>query len=502
VNRITKKLQAMRKEDSTVEDSTELRGEERYKSGVIPYKKMGYWRPDYEPRDTDIIALFRITPQSGVDPEEAAAAVAGESSTATWTVVWTDRLTAADEYRAKAYRVDQVPGREDQYFAYIAYDIDLFEPGSIPNLTASIIGNVFGFKALKALRLEDMYFPQAYLRTFRGPPTGIVVERERLDKYGRPLLGATTKPKLGLSSRNYGRVVYEALKGGLDFVKDDENINSQPFMKWRDRYLYCMDAVNKAEAATGEVKGHYLNVTAATMDEMIERAEFAKELGSVIIMIDLIVGYTAIHQMSKWAYENDMILHLHRAGHGTYTRQKDHGVNFRVISKWMRMAGVDHLHAGTVVGKLEGDPNMITGYYNTLREPYLHQNLPQGLFFDMHWGSLGKVMPVASGGIHAGQMHQLLHYLGEDVVLQFGGGTIGHPDGIAAGATANRVAVEAMIQARNEGRDYMNEGPDILQEAAKFSPSLKKALDLWKDITFDYESTDTSDYVATETPGM
>ena len=36
-------------------------------------------------------------------------------------------------------------------------------------------------------------------------------------------------------------------------------------------------------------------------------------------------------------------------------------------------------------------------------------------------------MPVASGGIHAGQMHQLIHYLGEDVVLQFGGGTIGHP---------------------------------------------------------------------------
>ena len=53
-----------------------------------------------------------------------------------------------------------------------------------------------------------------------------VVERERLDKFGRPLLGATTKPKLGLSGRNYGRVVYEGLKGGLDFVKDDENINT------------------------------------------------------------------------------------------------------------------------------------------------------------------------------------------------------------------------------------------------------------------------------------
>ncbi len=483
-------------------DGTQGDGRGRYEEGVIPYKEMGYWRPDYEPKPTDIIALFRITPQPGVDPEEAASAVAGESSTATWTVVWTDRLTAADLYRAKAYRVEQVPGTENQHFAYVAYDYDLFEEGSIPNLTASIIGNVFGFKALKALRLEDMYFPPAYLKTFQGPPTGLVAERERLDKYGRPLLGATTKPKLGLSGKNYGRVVYEALKGGLDFVKDDENINSQPFMKWRERFLYCMEAVNKASAATGEVKGHYLNVTASTMEEMIERAEFAKELGSVIIMIDLIVGFTAIHSMAKWAHENDMILHLHRAGHSTYTRQKDHGVNFRVISKWMRMAGVDHIHAGTVVGKLEGDPNMVRGYYDTLREPYLEKNLQNGIFFDMDWASLKKVMPAASGGIHAGQMHQLLHYLGEDVVLQFGGGTIGHPDGIAAGATANRVAVEAMIQARNEGRDYFNEGPEILNEAASWCGPLRKALDLWKDISFEYESTDTADYVPTETPGV
>lgn len=468
---------------------------ERYKAGVMEYRKMGYWDEGYQPKETDIICLFRITPQDGVDPIEAAAAVAGESSTATWTVVWTDRLTACELYRAKAYQVDPVPGAEGQYFAYIAYDLDLFEPGSIANVTASIIGNVFGFKPLKALRLEDMRMPVAYLKTFPGPATGIVVERERLDKYGRPLLGATVKPKLGLSGRNYGRVVYEALKGGLDFTKDDENINSQPFMHWRDRFLYCMEAVARAEAATGEVKGTYLNVTAGTMEEMYERAELAKELGSVIVMIDLVIGYTAIQSMAKWARDNDMILHLHRAGHSTYTRQKNHGVSFRVIAKWMRMAGVDHIHAGTVVGKLEGDPRTIAGIYDILRETHVEKKLENGVFFDQDWASLNRVMPVASGGIHAGQMHQLIHYLGEDVVLQFGGGTIGHPQGIQAGATANRVALEAMIFARNEGRDIMEEGPQILQNAAKSCKPLEAALETWKDVTFDYESTDTPDFV-------
>jgi len=472
---------------------------DRYESGVIPYAKMGYWDANYSIKETDVLALFRITPQPGVDPVEAAAAVAGESSTATWTVVWTDLLTACDVYRAKAYRVDPVPSAADQFFAYIAYECDLFEEGSIPNLTASIIGNVFGFKAVKALRLEDMRIPYAYLKTFQGPATGVIVERERLDKFGRPLLGATVKPKLGLSGKNYGRVVYEGLAGGLDFLKDDENINSQPFMRWRERFLYCMEGINRAAAASGEVKGSYLNVTAATMEEMYTRADYAKEIGSVIIMIDLVIGYTAIQSMGIWARKNDMILHLHRAGNSTYARQKNHGVNFRVICKWMRMSGVDHIHAGTVVGKLEGDPLMVKGFYNTLLENELEINLPQGLFFDMSWASLRKCMPVASGGIHCGQMHQLLYYLGDDVVVQFGGGTIGHPDGIQAGATANRVALEAMVLARNEGRDYVAEGPEILKNIAKICGPLKTALDLWKGITFEYTSTDTADFVETAT---
>jgi len=472
----------------------------RLTAGVSEYSRMGYWQPDYVPQSSDILCAFRITPQPGVDPVEAAAAVAGESSTATWTVVWTDRLTDFRRYQAKAYRCESISGRPGEYLAYIAYDLDLFEEGSIANLTSSIIGNVFGFKALAALRLEDMRIPAIYAKTFQGPAHGIVVERELLSKFGRPLLGATVKPKLGLSARNYGRVVYEALRGGLDFTKDDENINSQPFMRWRERFLYCIEAVERAQARSGEIKGHYMNVTAADMEAMYERAEFAREIGSNIIMIDLTVGYTAMQSMAKWARRSGLILHLHRAGHSTFTRQKTHGVSFRVLAKWCRLLGVDHIHAGTVVGKLEGDPATTKGYYRTLRDDVVEADPRIGLYFDQDWASLPGCMPVASGGIHAGQMHQLLDLLGEDVVLQFGGGTIGHPDGIAAGATANRVALEAMILARNEGRDIVAEGPRILSAAAASCGPLARALDIWKDISFEYTSTDTPDVVATPTP--
>jgi ribulose-bisphosphate carboxylase large chain len=149
---------------------------------------------------------------------------------------------------------------------------------------------------------------------------------------------AATKPKPGLSGRNYGRVIYEGLKGGLDCMKDDENINSQPFMHWRDRFLRVMDGVNKASAAIGEVQGFYLNSTAGTMEAMYERAEFAKELGPVIAMVGLVFGWTAIQSIAKWCRKNDLIMRMHPAGHGTCMRQKNHGVSFRVTAKWLLMA--------------------------------------------------------------------------------------------------------------------------------------------------------------------
>ncbi|MBA0607167.1 hypothetical protein Godav_019510, partial [Gossypium davidsonii] len=127
---------------------------------------------------------------------EARVAVAAESSTGTWTTAWADGLTSLDH---------------------------LFEEGFVINMFTSIVGNVFGFKALRALCLEDLRIPIAYIKTFQGLSHGIQVERDKLNKYGRPLLGCNVKLKLGLSAKNYGRAVYECLRWGLDFTKDDKN---------------------------------------------------------------------------------------------------------------------------------------------------------------------------------------------------------------------------------------------------------------------------------------
>jgi ribulose-bisphosphate carboxylase large chain len=226
-----------------------------------------------------------------------------------------------------------------------------------------------------------------------------------------------------------------------------------------------------------------------------------RQLGSVIVMIDLVIGYTAIQSMAKWARDNDMILHLHRAGHShLYASEAATASVFALSPNGCDWQGSTICMPEPSSESWRGDPATTKGYYNILRETHNPVDLQRGIFFEQDWAGLNKVLPVASGGIHAGQMHQLLTYLGEDCVLQFGGGTIGHPMGIAAGAQANRVALEAMVLARNEGKDIWNEGPDILKNAAKSCKPLEAALETWGEVTFDYTSTDTLDFVPTATP--
>ncbi len=133
------------------------------------------------------------------------------------------------------------------------------------------------------------------------------------------------------------------LRGGLDFTKDDENVNSQPFMRWRDRFLFVGEATYKAQAETGEVKGHYLNATAGTSEGMLFRAEVARDLGVPIIMHDYITGgFTSNTSLAIYCRDHGLLLHIHRAMHAVIDRQKIHGIHFRVLAKCLRGSEPSH----------------------------------------------------------------------------------------------------------------------------------------------------------------
>jgi ribulose-bisphosphate carboxylase large chain len=431
--------------------------------GVHPYREL-YLDLDHTPATSDLLAAFQIAPRDDVPFDEAAAAVAAESSTGTWTDVDAADEGLAFELRARVYRID---GR----IASIAYPAELFEYGSIPNILSSVVGNVFGFKAVSSLRLLDMRVPSQIVDSFPGPAFGLPGVRDKLMVHGRALTGSTIKPKLGLSPREHAQRAYETLRGGIDTIKDDENLNSQPWSPFDERITRTLELLRRAEAETGERKGYWANVTAADTGEMLRRANKVAFEGGRFVMVDfLTAGFAATATLRHETERLGLALHAHRAMHAVIDRQPDHGVDFLVIAKWARLLGVDHLHVGTGVGKLEGT----IAEMGERRRMLTRDLAPMGggTLFDQPWGDLKPVVPVASGGLHPGHVPQLDAIFGTDAFFLFGGGVHGHPDGSRAGAAAARAAVEAVAAGQS------------LDAAARSSRELRVALDLWSGVSF------------------
>lgn len=397
----------------------------------------------YKPAEIDLICTFRMEPE-GISLKEAAGGVAAESSIGTWT-----ELTTAKPYMERlAAHVFSIEGN----VVKIAYPVELFEGGNMPNILSSVAGNVFGLKALKNLRLNDVVLPAELLKSFQGPGFGIEGIRGLLKVGERPLVGTIIKPKLGLKTVDHARVAYEAWAGGCDAVKDDENLSSQRFNPFEERVVETLESRDRAEAETGERKVYMVNVTAET-ETMLKRAEFVVEHGGEYVMVDILTcGFSALQTLRDQGFK--LVIHAHRAGHAAFTKNPRHGISMRVVAKVARIIGVDQLHVGTVVGKM-----------SETREEVL-ENIEA---CKMSMGGLRRVLPVASGGLHPRLVPALMETFGKDFVIQAGGGIQGHTDGTFAGAMAMRQAVDAVM----EGKP--------LEEYAETHKELRTALELWKD---------------------
>jgi ribulose-bisphosphate carboxylase large chain len=405
-------------------------------------KYIDYVDLGYKPVKNDLICEFFLEP-SGMSLKEAAGAVAAESSIGTWTETTTTK-PYVEKLAAKVFAIN---GNKIK----IAYPIELFEPGNMPNILSSVAGNVFGMKNLKNLRLNDVRFPDNILKGFRGPKFGIPGIRRLLKVPKRPLIGTIIKPKIGLRTEDHAKVAYDAWNGGCDIVKDDENLSGQKFNKFEDRLRKTMRMKEKAERKTGEKKVYMINITAET-EEMLRRAKLVEDYGNEYAMVDIIsLGWSALQTLRNKNF--DLVLHAHRAGHAAITKNPKHGISMRVISKLTRIVGLDQLHVGTAVGKMFETKEEVLENCKALK--------------DKMW-IFKPVMPVASGGLHPNLIPKIIEIFGNDVVIQAGGGIHGHRLGTMAGAKAMRQALDAT----------MKKIP--LEEYAKKHKELKISLEEWK----------------------
>jgi ribulose-bisphosphate carboxylase large chain len=396
----------------------------------------------YQPKETDFICTFAVEP-AGVDLKEAAGAVAAESSVGTWT-----ELTTIKPYVEKlAAHVFNIKSN----VAKIAYPIELFEPGNMPNILSSAAGNVFGLKTLMNLRLDDVDFPPDLVRSFEGPKYGVEGIRSLLKVFDRPLVGTIIKPKLGLKTLDHAKVAYDAWIGGCDIVKDDENLSSQKFNPFENRLVKTLESRDRAQEETGEKKVYMINVTAET-EEMLRRAELIVKQGGEYAMIDILTcGFAGLQTFRKQNFK--LVIHAHRAGHAAMTKNPKHGISMRVLSKISRIIGVDQLHVGTVVGKMFETKEEVAQNCKALNTKKIR---------------VKPVLPVASGGLYPGLVPALIEFFGKDFVIQAGGGIHGHKDGTVAGAKAMRQAVEASLKGIK------------LKDFARTHAELRGALETWK----------------------
>ncbi len=410
----------------------------------------------YKPKNSDVICQYKITPRKGLSLRKVSEEVAGESSIGTWTKIGTMKKRIANTLAPKIYYINEKSKR-----VRIAYPIELFELGNVPGLLSSVGGNIYGMKAVKGLLWEDVTIPKKMLESFKGPRYGIKGLRKLFKINKRPFLGTIVKPKVGLNEKEHSKVAYEAWIGGCDIVKDDENLTDQNFNRFKKRFLLTIKACKKAEKETGEKKVYLVNCTAES-EEMKRRIKFVEKNGGNYIMLDILtLGWGSLQTARNFT---KLPIHAHRAGHAMYDRNPNHGMTMEVIAQLARMVGVDTLHIGAMYGKMTGGKKEILHIERDIEESFTPQTKK---YLEQRWYKVKPVLGVASGGVHPGMVDKIIKSMGNDIVIQAGGGIHWNPKGTKYGAIGMRQAVEATMK-KIPLKKYANTHEELKEALEKF----------------------------------
>ena len=381
----------------------------------------------------------------------AALEVAAEESTGTWDPDLKTLLPEEMDDRSKASMAileAKVIGLNIKNgMAAVAYPIEGFEAGNLPQLLSIIIGNYTGMASTSwGVRLEDVDFPDAFANTFQGPTIG----NEGIIKIlgDQMTVGTIVKPKTGLSEADWAKTSTRSFMGGLDVVKDDENLTSQDYCTFDERCKLVFAGIEEVKKATGRDVVFVANITVGYMDEMIRRADLVKSYGGNCLMIDILAaGMTAVQTIRKKYPE--MILHGHRAGHGAQTLFPEieidgqkldlrHGISMKAWTLIARLGGIDQFHIGAPKGKMESN-------YHTVLENLEGCTRPLG--------KLKTMRAICSGGLKSTVLWDVASIMNPsgdepnpDIICQAGGGTHSHDLGTFGGS-------KSMVQARDAIRD-------------------------------------------------
>jgi ribulose-bisphosphate carboxylase large chain len=361
-------------------------------------------------------------------PERAADIIAGEQSSGTFV-----SIPGEDEaLKARAAATWQItPLNEPCAAPNKRYLLKLSWPlqnlgASLPNLLATVAGNLYELKHVAKLRLLDIELPDEFAAAYPGPAFGIAGTRRLAGVATGPLVGTIIKPSVGLSADGTTEFVDQLCAAGVDFIKDDELQADGPACPFDERARKVMDVINRHADRSGKKVMYAFNLT-GELDEMKRRHDLVLSLGGTLTMLSLnSVGLTGFNAFRKYS---QLPIHAHRNGWG-YVQS---GWSYVAWQKLWRLAGVDHMHVNGIANKFQEDDDSVIASARACLSP---------MFPD----KACTVMPVFSSGQTVMQAHPTWQRLqSPDLIFLAGGGLFAHPGGIAAGVNALRQAWEAAV---------------------------------------------------------
>lgn len=397
-----------------------------------------------------IQALYWI--ETAFPLQQAAETMAGEQSTGTFVRVpgETDELRERHAARIESLReLDTaaapslpgagVPKDAAAHPVYRRAEVTLSWPlsnlgTSLPNLLATVAGNLFELKPFSGLKLLDVRLPPVFLGKYQGPQFGVDGTRRLSGVYDRPLIGTIVKPSVGLSPSATAEMAEALANGGIDFIKDDELQADGPHCPLEQRVTEVMRVLQRHSEKHGRKVMYAFNIT-GEIDEMLRRHDIVEAAGGTCVMVSMnSIGLPALVALRR---HSRLALHGHRNGWGLFSRSPAIGISYLAYQKFWRLAGIDHMHVNGLANKFcEDDQSVIASARECLTP-----------MFDVP-GRGCEIMPVFSSGQSGKQARDTYRALGStDLIFACGGGIMGHPGGIAAGVREVRQAWEAAIAA-------------------------------------------------------
>ena len=373
-----------------------------------------------------IDAVYHL--ETADDPEKTAALIAGEQSSGTFVAIpgEDEALKARAAARYEITALDQ-SNKSDakRYELKLSWPLENLGP-SLPNLMATIAGNLYELKPVCSLRLMDMTLPPAFAQAYPGPAFGIAGTRALSGVPQGPLVGTIIKPSVGLSAQDTANIVAQLCEAGVDFIKDDELQADGPACPFDERVTLSMAAINRYAERSGKKVMYAFNLT-GELDEMKRRHDLVQQLGGTAVMLSLnSVGMTGFNAFRRHA---QLPIHAHRNGWG-YLQG---GWSYTAWQKLWRLAGVDHMHVNGIANKFQEDDDSVITSARACMTP---------MFADKPC----TIMPVFSSGQTVRQAAPTWERLqSTDLIFLAGGGLFAHPGGIAAGVSALRLSWSAAI---------------------------------------------------------